>query len=148
MLLLNSASSQIRYSLINLTFREQTDEMCVRVTSNEQLEPRGFVGKIPLVSVGQEAGWGQESEWTIWCGQKSFALAGNRTSIPQSVAIPTELSQLDTQCHGLVVTTDVRFGLVTGFIGRLHLVNNLNSLQFTTARTESSLTAISSPALW
>jgi hypothetical protein len=68
-------------------------------------------------------------------------------SIPQSVAIPTELSQLDTQYHGVVVTTDVGFGLVIRLTLTL-VVNNLNSLQFTTARTESSLSAISSTVLW
>jgi hypothetical protein len=41
-------------------------------------------GKRPPVAIGQEAGWAPEAVWTQRLEEKSFAPAGDRTSIAQS----------------------------------------------------------------
>jgi hypothetical protein len=57
-------------------------------------------------------------------------------------------------CHVIDNVLDVGFGLVTGFGGHFQLsvhcgaVANPHTLQFATARNESSLSAVSSPLLW
>jgi hypothetical protein len=43
------------------------------------------LGKGPLVPIVQEAGWASEPVWTQRLGEKSFAPAGDRTSIAQSI---------------------------------------------------------------
>jgi hypothetical protein len=56
-------------------------------------------GKGPPVPIAQEAGWAPEPVWTQRIEEKSFASAGDGTSIarsssPQSDTIPTELPRL------------------------------------------------------
>jgi hypothetical protein len=46
------------------------------------LYPRG---KDPPVPIGQEAGWAPEPVWTQRIKEKSFAPAGDRTPVVQSV---------------------------------------------------------------
>jgi hypothetical protein len=38
------------------------------------------------VAIGQEAGWAQDSVWTLWSKGKSLALARNLTQAVQAVA--------------------------------------------------------------
>jgi hypothetical protein len=47
--------------------------------------PRFGPGKGPLVHIVQEAGWTSEPVWTQGWEEKSFASAGDRTPVVQSV---------------------------------------------------------------
>jgi hypothetical protein len=43
------------------------------------------LGKVSPVSIGQEAGWTPESAWIKMLEEKSFAPAGDRTLVVQSI---------------------------------------------------------------
>jgi hypothetical protein len=51
-------------------------------------------GKEPPIPIVQEAGWAPEPVWTQRLEEKSSAPVGDRTSVVQSVTIPTELPRL------------------------------------------------------
>jgi hypothetical protein len=66
---------------------------------NVTLRPRFSPGEVPLVPIVQEAGWAPEPVWTQRTKEKSFASAGDRTSIarsssPQPHTILPELPRL------------------------------------------------------
>jgi hypothetical protein len=42
-----------------------------------------LLSKEPPITIGTEAGWTPEPEWTLWRKEQSLAPAGNRTSTVQ-----------------------------------------------------------------
>jgi hypothetical protein len=81
------------------------------VSGPRHARPRFTPGKEPPVLTVQEAGWAPEPVWTQRLEEKSFAPAGNRTSIARSSSlypdiILTELPASPTLIVSLIIIVD------------------------------------------